>query len=131
MMSSWRRQCLALLAAGIILTASGCGVVIVAGLGALGGYVISPDTVEGIVGYSEDELFASAADVLSLMGTVNEQSKSMGELTATVSGSRVTVNVIPQSRTSTKLKVKARKMIFPKIAVAQDVYMKVVRRLQE
>lgn len=131
MLSWWRMNILVLLSAGMIWFASGCGVVIVAGLGALGGYVISPDTVEGIVGYGEDELFSSAGDVLSMMGTIQEQSKSMGEISALVSGSRVTVNVIPQSKTSTKLKVKARKWIFPKIAVAQDVYMKTVRRLQE
>lgn len=126
-----RKQFMVLFVSAMIFSASGCGVVIVAGLGALGGYVISPDTVEGIVGYSEDELFASAGDVLSVMGTVSERSKSMGEFSAMVSGVRVTVNVIPQSRTSTKLKVKARKWIFPKVAVAQDVYMKTVRRLQE
>lgn len=131
MMPGLRKQLMVLFVSVTVLIASGCGVVIVAGLGALGGYVISPDTVEGIVGYGETELFASAGDVLSMMGTISEQSKSMGELSATVSGVRVTVNVIPQSRTSTKLKVKARKWIFPKIAVAQDVYMKTVRRLQE
>lgn len=130
-MPGLRKQLMVLFVSVTVLIASGCGVVIVAGLGALGGYVISPDTVEGIVGYGETELFASAGDVLSMMGTISEQSKSMGELSATVSGVRVTVNVIPQSRTSTKLKVKARKWIFPKIAVAQDVYMKTVRRLQE
>lgn len=120
-----------LLSAGLIATASGCGVVIIAGLGALGGYVISPDTVEGIVGYGESELFASATDVLSTMGTISEQSQSMGELSANVNSVRVTVNVIPQSKTSSKLKVKARKWFFPKIAVSQDVYMKTIRRLQE
>lgn len=131
MMSRWRMNSLVLLSAGMIWVASGCGVVIIAGLGALGGYVISPDTVEGIVGYGESELFASAGDVLSTMGTINEKSQSMGEISAMVSGSKVTVNVIPQSKTSTKLKVKARKWFFPKIVVAQDVYMKTVRRLQE
>ena len=122
---------LALLSAGLILISCGCGVVVIAGLGALGGYVISPDTVEGIIGYNETELFASAGDIVSIMGTVNEQSKGMGRITADLSGVRVTVDIIPQSKTSTKLKVKARKWIFPKLAVAQDVYMKIVRRLQE
>ena len=126
-----RMNTLALLSAGLILIASGCGVVVIAGLGALGGYAISSDTVEGVVGYSESEIFASAGDVLSIMGTVSEQSKGMGRIEANLSGVRVTVDVIPQSKVSTKLKVKARKWILPKLNVAQDVYMKTVRRLQE
>lgn len=131
MISRLRMNALILLSAGMVWFASGCGVVVIAGLGALGGYVISPDTVEGIVGYSEEELFAASGDVISIMGTVNEQSKSAGRLSAVVAGARVTVDVIPQSKSTTKLRVKARKWIFPKMAVAQDVYMKTVRRLQE
>ena len=131
MISRLRANTLALLSAGLILIFSGCGVVVIAGLGALGGYVISPDSVEGIVGYSESEIFASAGDILSIMGTVSERSKGMGHIEANLSGVRVTVDVIPQSKSSTKLKVKARKWILPKLNVAQDVYMKTVRRLQE
>lgn len=130
MMSRWRVNLLSLLSAGLIFSACGCGVVVIAGLGALGGYVVSPDSVEGIVGYSETELFASAKDILSVMGTITEETKSLGQLTATINGVTVTVNVIPQSKTSTKLKVKSRKWGFPKIAIAQDVYMKIVRQLQ-
>lgn len=122
---------LALFSAFMILTGTGCGIVVVAGLGALGGYVISPDAVEGIVGYSESELFSSAVDVVSIMGTITEQSKGIGHITANLSGVKVTVDVLPQSKSSTKLRVKARKWIFPKMAIAQDVYMKTIRRLQE
>ena len=131
MMSRLRMNILVSLSAVIILISSGCGVVVIAGLGALGGYVISPDTVEGIVGYSEGELFSSAGDILSIMGTVSEQSKGTGHVAARLSSVRVTVDVIPQSKSTTKLRVKARKWVFPKMAVAQDVYMKIIRKLQE
>ena len=131
MMSRLRMNILVSLSAALILFSSGCGVVVIAGLGALGGYVISPDTVEGIVGYSEGELYSSAGDILSIMGTVSEQSKGTGHIVANLSGVRVTVDVIPQSKSTTRLRVKARKWVFPKIAVAQDVYMKVIRKLQE
>ena len=109
----------------------GCGVVIVAGLGALGGYVISPDTVEGVVGYSDKELYTAAIDILSIMGTINEQLKSQGHIVANVAGATTTLDIIPMSKSSTKFRVKARKWVFPKMAIAQDVYMKIVRRLQE
>ena len=120
--------CLAVL---LPISFCGCGVVIIAGLGALGGYSISSDTVEGVVGYSDKELYSSATDVLSIMGMMSEQLKSEGRIVANVSGATVTVDIIPMSKSSTKFRVKARKWLFPKIAIAQDVYMKIVRRLQE
>jgi len=110
---------------------SGCGIVVIAGLGALGGYVISPDTVEGVTGYGEQEIYEAASDVLSIMGTVSEKSKMDGRILAVVSGAKVTLTMIPSSKNSTTLRVKARKGWFPKMAVAQDVYMKIIRRLQE
>lgn len=130
-MHRFRMNILVAISSAMILLSSGCGVVVIAGLGALGGYVISPDTVEGILGYSEGELYASTEDVLSIMGTVTEQTKSLGHVQANLSGIRVTVDVLPTSKSTTKLRVKARKWIFPKMAVAQDVYIKIVRKLQE
>ena len=132
MKRGWRGNILALALAMVLpLSAGGCGVVVVAGLGALGGYVISPDTVEGSTGYSQSELYAAANDILSIMGTISEQSKTDGRIVALVGGTKVTLNLIPSSKSATTLRVKARKWMFPKISVAQDVYMKIVRKLQE
>ncbi|MBL8014526.1 MAG: hypothetical protein JNN05_11840 [Candidatus Omnitrophica bacterium] len=126
-----RVNMLAVLTSAVILTSAGCGIVVIAGLGALGGYAISPDTVEGILGYSEAELFRSASDTLSIMGMVTEQSKGTGHVAATIAGVRVTVDVLPTSKSTTKLRVKARRWAFPKMSVAQEVYVKIVRKLQE
>ena len=132
-MTGWRKKIVALLLVIVLpVGMCGCGIVIVAGLGALGGYAISRDTIEGVTGYTEQELFASASDVLSIMGNVSEQSKLDGHILATVDGAKVTVDMIPVSKSSTRLRVKARKgMFLPKIDIAQDVYMKIVRKLQE
>jgi hypothetical protein len=131
-MNRWRGKLLAAVLA-IVLPVSfcGCGVVVIAGLGALGGYVISPDTVEGVTGYGEQELYEAANEILSIMGTITDKSKMDGRIVATAGGAKVTLNLIPSSKNSTTLRIKARKGWFPKIAVAQDVYMKIIRRLQE
>lgn len=131
MLARIRLNMLVVLSSVLILTSAGCGIIVIAGLGALGGYAISPDTVEGILGYSEGELFRSASDTLSVMGMVTEQSKGTGHIVATIASVRVTVDVLPTSKSTTKLRVKARRWAFPKMAVAQDVYVKIVRKLQE
>ena len=132
MKTGWRSKLLALCLALVLpLSFCGCGVVVIAGLGALGGYVISPDTVEGVTGYGEQELFTAADEILSIMGRVTEKSKMDGKIVAMVDGAKVTMNLMPSSKNSTTLRVKARKGMFPKMSIAQDVYMKIVRRLQE
>jgi hypothetical protein len=132
MQRGWRGKVAALVLAVMLpLSVCGCGVVIVAGLGALGGYAVSRDTIEGVTGYSAQELFAASSEILSIMGTVSEQSKADGHVVATVDGAKVTVDTIPMSKNSTKLRVKARRGMLPKVAIAQDVYMKIVRKLQE
>ncbi len=110
---------------------SGCVYLVVGSLGALGGYVISPDTVEGITGYEQSEIWDAAIEILSIMGTIDEDQAEGGIIVAKVNGTKVTVNISPISSRTNKITVKARKGIFPKIAVAQEIYVKIMTRLSE
>ena len=110
---------------------SGCVYLIVGGIGALGGYVVSPDTVEGITNHDLNTAWDSAVDVIGIMGTIEEQSKSGGVLIAHVNGSKVTVTISTINQNNVKVNVKARKTFFPKITVAQDVFVKIMSSLSE
>ena len=115
------------------LTLSGCvsAYLIVGGIGVLGGYVVSPDTVEGIVAYEQDEVWDVAHEVISIMGTISDGKQAGGIIIARVNGAKVTVTLVSVGKTSTKITIKARKGFFPKIALAQDVYTKIITRLNE
>ncbi|OGX28023.1 MAG: hypothetical protein A2787_01470 [Omnitrophica WOR_2 bacterium RIFCSPHIGHO2_01_FULL_48_9] len=115
----------------LVFSLSGCIYLVVGGLGALGGYVVSPDTVEGISSYDETELWDAAEEVLAIMGTISESKEAGGLIIARLNGVKVTVNITAINSKANKLTVKARKGIFPKIAVAQDVYTKIVTHLSE
>jgi len=108
---------------------SGCVYMIIGGAAALGGYVISPDTVEGIVEYSEEDLWRASKDVLSLMGRIQESSKRDGYLMSLVAGGKVQIYISSFDAKSAKFRVKARRSFFPKITLAQEVYMKVIQTL--
>ena len=110
---------------------SGCVYLVVGGVGALGGYVASPDTVEGLTDSSQEEVWDTAADIISVMGTISEELKEGGVMIAKVSGAKVTVTIIPISKSSVKISIKARKAFLPKINVAQDVFVKIMSRLKE
>ena len=115
-----------ILAVALALGTSGCVYVVVGALGAVGGYVVSPDTVEGTVNNSFGETWDAAKEITKVMGTIVEENESAGQVVATISGTRVTVTLLTVNASTTKLSVKARKSFMPKIDVAQDVYTKIV-----
>ncbi len=109
---------------------SGCVYLVAGGVGAVGGYVVSPDTVEGVMeGATIDAVWDTATDVLSVMGIIEETDEFDRTLTARVQGTRVVVTLRGLGERRVEVRVKARKALFPKIRLAQDVYLKIERRL--
>jgi len=113
----------------VSLLSSGCIYMIVGGAAAVGGYVVSPDSVEGIVEYSQEELWKASKDVLSLMGKLQETSKRDGYLMASVAGARVQITISSFDSKSARIRVKARRSFVPKISLAQEVYAKIIQKL--
>ena len=109
---------------------SGCVFLVVGGAGAVGGYAVSRDTFEGVSSKGQEELLAAAHKVLSIMGTITDERPKDGEIVGTVYGDHVTVDVIQINLTTSKLRVKARKAIFPRVGIAQEVYTKIMNQLE-
>ncbi len=109
----------------LVFTTPGC-VFVAVGSAVLGGYVISPDTVEGLTSHSEKAVWHSMIEILSIMGRVTEQYEEKGMAVAQISGATVTVTVYSMTEKTVKLRVKARKSFLPKIAIAQDVFVKIM-----
>ena len=117
----------------LISSLAGCipMVLVAVGAGAVGGYAVSRDTFEGVSAKGQDEIWDAANHILAIMGEVKNNERKNGSIDALVSGVKVTVNIIPISLTATKIRVKARKSIFPRIVVAQDVYTKIIHQLEQ
>jgi hypothetical protein len=116
--------------ASLCAFSSGCFFLVVGGVGAVGGYAVSRDTFEGVSSKGQDELLAAAHKVLSIMGTITDERPKDGEILAIVYGAHVTVDIIQINLTTSKLRVKARKMIFPRVGIAQEVYTKIMNQLE-
>ena len=115
----------------LLLSLSGCVWLVVGGVGALGGYVISPDTIEGVSRMPQGELWDASGKVLSIMGTIEEKNRDAGEIKALIQGAKITVTLTPLNKSTTTVRVKARKAFLPKIALAQDVYIKILEYVDE
>lgn len=111
--------------------ASGCVYVIAGGVGVLGGYAMSPDTVEGETESDYDTLWDAATEILSIMGTVNTKDYKLGTVDGTVSGARVTIDLSQVSSSEVRLRVKARKNMLPDIKSAQDIFVKIKNRAKQ
>ncbi len=133
-MGSWQRSlkamvlcsCLGVVSSGCVPLWVGAGVA-----GIVGGYAVSPDTVEGTTTRPLEECYSAAKEIAGIMGQVIQESPNGGELIATINGSRVTVTLTAVNATSTKLAVKARKSFMPKIEVAQDIYAKIINNMEK
>jgi hypothetical protein len=111
---------------------SGCVYVVVGSLGALGGYVISPDTVEGVIdNKTYDDAWEAVIETVSDMGLIDEANNSAGIVVAKVRGARVNITVFRLSKSAVKFTIKARKAFLPRISIAQDIYVNIVNYLED
>ena len=99
--------------------------------GAVGGYSVSRDTFEGITGRGQDEIWEAATRVASIMGSLDDNDRKRGEMISRINGAKVTIVIMPVNLTNTKLRIKARKGIFPCIGIAQEVYAKIINQLEQ
>ncbi len=130
--SAVRKNVVLSLIAVLMIALNGCVYLVVGGVGALGGYVVSPDTVEGMLNdYAMDEVWRASREVVSLMGVIVEESEGAGIMIVELQSTKLTVTVSRIGYEGAKLAVKARRSVFPRIKIAQDVYMKIVSRLEK
>ncbi len=108
---------------------SGCVYFIVGTVGAVGGYIVSPDTVEGIAQHDNKTVFKSTLEIISIMGIINDQNEEGGVIVASIDSSKVTVVISPLNDAMVKLSVKARRAFFPRISLAQDVFVKIMNNI--
>lgn len=131
LVSAWRKTVAALLMSAALFSVNGCVYLVVGGVGALGGYVVSPDTVEGTIAEQDYEtVWNTTVEVLSRRGIVDQQNEQTGILTAKVNKADVTVTVFRVGMNSTKLSVKARRMMFPRVKMAQKIYVDIVTAVE-
>ncbi len=115
----------------LVVSLGGCiPVLVAAGVGAVGGYAVSRDTFEGVTSKGQDEIWDAAQKVIAIMGSIDSNDKKNGEIHGVVNNAQVTLTVVPINLTTTKLRIKARKGIFPRIGVAQEIYTKIINQLE-
>ncbi|MEW6009568.1 MAG: hypothetical protein AB1629_08045 [Candidatus Omnitrophota bacterium] len=108
---------------------SGCVPLIIGGVGVLGGYAISKDTIAAETEKKAEDIWQASKDVVSIMGIVKNIDEDAKILEANVYGSSVVVRIERLTDVTNRLRVKARKLLMPNIGLAQKIFVKIMQKL--
>ncbi len=112
-----------------VLLCAGCIPLLIGGAaGALGGYAISSDTVQGETDKPLESVWAAAAEVGNSRGVIKEQDEIRGYMNVEIDSSKVWIRVIKLTQATTRLKISARKHHLPNLRLAQDLFVKIVEQ---
>ena len=114
-----------------LISLSGCVALIIGGVGAVGGYAVTRDTIQGEYDAKYSKAWIAASDVCSMLGTLSSKDKAKGTMEAFVERAKVKVDIIQLTPEAIRVKVKARKGLFPRLSVAEKVFVKIVQQLME
>ncbi len=115
-----------------LFCASGCTALIIGGaVGALGGYAISKDTIQGDTDKSYIGLWDSVVAVSRSRGTIIDDDRVKGYLNLeTADSSKVYIRLTQVTRSTTRLKVSARKHKLPNLSLAQELYTRIIEEAE-
>ena len=113
----------------IFLSISGCAPLIIgSAVGALGGYAVSKDTIEGETDKSYDSLWEAALTVSKIRGQIKYENKTKGYIESEAESSKVYIRFIRLTVSTTRLRVSARKYNLPNMILAQDIFVKITEQ---
>lgn len=109
------------------ITSSGCVAFMVGGaVGALGGYAVSKDTVQGETDRPYELLWDSALRVGRIRGAIKQEDKQRGSIQLETDSSLVWIRLIRLTRATTRLRISARKYRLPNLRLAQELFVKIL-----
>lgn len=126
---SWKRFGFFSILGLLLLSLSGCFFLVVGGVGALGGYAVTRDTIQGEYDAKYSAAWSAALGACSMLGTVSGRDQSKGTIDALVDRAKVKIEVTQLTPEAIRIKVKARKGIFPRLGTAEKVFVKTVQQL--
>lgn len=113
----------------VFLNILGCAPLIIgSAVGALGGYAISRDTIQGETDKSYDSLWRSALMVSKIRGTIKQEDGTRGFIELEADKSRICIRLIRLTHATTRLRISARKYHLPNIDLAQDIFVKIMEQ---
>jgi len=116
------------LCAAVSLLVQGCAAVLI-GTGAVAGYSLSKDSIEGYDDHSFDAVWNQAVITMKQRGKLTLQDKANGKFEGEVNGVTIKGEITRVTPKTVKMKISGRKALLPKVAVAQDIFLNITETL--
>lgn len=114
-----------------ILSFSGCLPLIVGGaVGALGGYVVSKDTLQADSDKPYDHLWNAALNISRIRGNIRQEDAARGYIEADVEKSKVWIRMVRLTKSTTRIRISSRKYRLPNLELAQDMFVKMMEEVK-
>jgi hypothetical protein len=111
----------------MLINSYGCvPLVIGTAAGALGGYAVSKDTIQGETDKSYESLWNSALTVSRIRGSIKQENLKSGYIELWAGSSHVWINLVRLTRSTTRLRVSARRYHLPNMDLAQEIFVKIM-----
>ncbi|MDD5730967.1 MAG: DUF3568 family protein [Candidatus Omnitrophica bacterium] len=111
----------------VFFSVSGCVPLIIGGaVGALGGYAVSKDTVQGDTDKPYESLWSSAGSVSRMRGIVKKEDPNRGYIELDTENSHVWIRLVRLTQATTRVRVSARKYHLPDLELSQDMFVKIM-----
>lgn len=120
---------LSLILFSLFIVLNGCVFLVAGTVGAVGGYAITRDTMQGEYDAKFSDAWKASLQACSALGTITSKSSSLGVLEATVDRAKVKVEITQLTLEAVRVKVKARKGLFPRLGTAEHIFVKIVQQL--
>ncbi|MCU0666461.1 MAG: DUF3568 domain-containing protein [Candidatus Omnitrophica bacterium] len=119
-----------LLAVGLCANLMGCAPLVVgAGIGLLGGYAASKDTICADTDKDFSALWDTALQIARIRGTIKDDNYDKGTIKLiTFDSSIVWIKISRITKAASKICVSARKFKLPNFNLAQDIFVKIMEQ---
>jgi hypothetical protein len=113
----------------LFLNIAGCAPLIIgAAVGAVGGYAVSKDTVQGETDKPYEDLWNAALTVSKIRGTLIAENYPSGTIELDVKPTKVWIRLIRLTQATTRIRISARRYHFPNLELAQDLFVKIMEQ---
>ena len=112
-------------------TLPGCAPILIAAAGATAGYAVSRDSVVMDLDKPWTLLWGAALEETKAQGLVKREDSKRGRIEATVQEVNVVISLKQLTASTIRVKVRARKLLMPKVEVAQQLAVAIVQRAEQ
>lgn len=99
-------------------------------VGALGGYAISRDTIQGETDRNSEDLWEASVKVLEMMEATEIDDSLKEKVQGKIGITRVTITIEQLTPSTARLRVKCRKNILPNLTLSQKLYVRIIEHAE-